>query len=193
MNSDLSLAAQRGWKIFPLVHSSRFAVRQPLLHEATANEAQIERWENQYPECNWAVAAGKESGVFAIKFSLDTGLATMREFGERDPRISRTLQVRSPNELLIFLEWPAAGSPIFTCGMIAPGARLRGEESYVPIPGPGVQVHPHCEYVDREAPTLPASEWLMERIYQGASRYGGGQLLVFSRLPNVAPVRTAPL
>jgi hypothetical protein len=39
MNSDLSLAAQRGWKIFPLLHSSRFAVRQPLLHHATSNEA----------------------------------------------------------------------------------------------------------------------------------------------------------
>ena len=48
MNSDLSLAAQRGWKIFPLVHSSRFAVSQPLLHDATSNEAQIEHWENKY-------------------------------------------------------------------------------------------------------------------------------------------------
>ena len=150
MNSDLSLAAQRGWKIFPLVHSSRFAVSQPLLHDATSNEAQIEHWENKYSECNWAVATGEESGVFAIKFSLDTGLATMREFGERDPGISRTLQVRGPNELLAFLKWPAAGLPIRTCGMTAPGARLLGEESYIPIPGPGMQIHLHCEYADRD-------------------------------------------
>lgn len=186
MNSDLSLAAMRGWKIFPLVHSSRFAVSQPLLHDATSNEAQIEHWENQYPECNWAVTTGEESGVFAIKFSLDTGLATMREFGERDPRISRTLQVRGPKEILTFLEWPAAGLPICNCGVIAPGACLLGEESNVRIPGPGMHVHPHCEYVDREAPALPASEWLMERIHQGGHRYGGVQLLTFSRLPNVA-------
>jgi hypothetical protein len=186
MNSDLSLAAQRGWKIFPLLHSSRFAVRQPLLHHATSNEAQVERWENQYPEYNWAVATGKESGVFAIKFSLDTGLATMREFGERDPETWHTLQVRGPNEILTFLEWPAAGLPISTCSMIAPGARLLGEESYIPIPGPGMRVHPHCEYVDREAPALPVSEWLMERIHQGGSRYGGVQLLAFNPLPNVA-------
>jgi hypothetical protein len=186
MNSDLSLAAMRGWKLFPLVHSSRFAVSQPLLHDATSDEAQIAHWENQYPECSWAVAIGEESGVFAIKSSLDTGLATMREFGERDPRISRTLQVRRPNELLTFLEWPAAGSPIRTCCMTAPGARLLGEESYVPIPGPGMQIHLHYEYVDREAPALPASEWLMERIHQGGHRYGGAQLLAFNPLPNVA-------
>jgi hypothetical protein len=70
MNSDLSLAAMRGWKIFPLLHSSRFAVSQPLPHDATSNVAQIEHWENKYPECNWAVAIGEESGVFAIKPSL---------------------------------------------------------------------------------------------------------------------------
>jgi Bifunctional DNA primase/polymerase, N-terminal len=186
MNSDLSLAAQRGWKIFPLVHSSRFAVSQPLLHDATSKEAQIEHWENKYSECNWAVATGEESGVFAIKFSLDTGLATMREFGERDLGIWRTLQVRRPNELLAFLEWPAVGLPIRTCDMTAPGAHLLGEESYVPIPGPGMQIHLHCEYVDREAPALPASEWLLERIHQGGHRYGGGQLLAFNPLPNVA-------
>jgi Bifunctional DNA primase/polymerase, N-terminal len=186
MNSDLSLAVMRGWKIFPLVHSSRFAVSQPLLHDATSDEVQIEHWENQYPECNWAVAPGEESGVFAIKFSLDTGLATMQEFGERDPGISRTLQVRGPNEILTFLEWSAVGFPISNCGVIAPGACLLGEESYVPIPAPGMHVHPHCEYVDREVPALPVSEWLMERIHQGAHRYGGVQLLKFSRLPNVA-------
>lgn len=127
-----------------------------------------------------------KSGVFAVKFSLDTGLATAREFGERDPGISRTLQVRRSHELLTFLEWPAAGLPICACGMIAPGARLLGEASYVPIPGPGMQVHLHYEYVDKEAPTLPASEWLMERIHQGGSRHGGGQLLAFIPLPDVA-------
>jgi hypothetical protein len=131
------------------------------------------------------VATGEESGVFALKFSLDTGISTTREFGERDPRISRTLQVRGPNEILTFLEWPAAGLPICTCGVIASGACLLGEERYVRIPGPGMRIHPPCEYVDKEAPALPASEWLMECIHQAGSRYGGG-LLAFSRLPNVA-------
>src|ERR1700720_1527291 len=38
MNSELSLAAMRGWKIFPLVHRSRFAVSQPLLHDNLSEE-----------------------------------------------------------------------------------------------------------------------------------------------------------
>lgn len=186
MNSDLFLAARRGWKIFPLVHRSRFAVQQPLQHHATSNEAQIEHWENEYPECNWAVTTGKLSGVFALKFSLDTGCATMRELGERDPDISRTLQVRGPNELLAFLEWPAAGLPAFAGGMIAPGARLQGEEEYIPIPGPCMHIHPRYEYVDREAPVLPASECVMEHIHQSAIRHGEPPLLAFTPLPIVS-------
>ncbi|HKU24529.1 MAG TPA: bifunctional DNA primase/polymerase [Candidatus Sulfotelmatobacter sp.] len=186
MNSDLLLAAQRKWKIFPLLHNSRFAVRQPLLHHATSNEAQIEHWENQYPGYNWALATGNESGVFAIKFSLDAGLATLREFGERDPYISDTVQVRGPNEFFAFLKWPAAGLPASAFGVIAPGACLQGEEGYVSIPGPNMHTPPRHEYVDREAHVLTASEWLMERINQGGSRHGGIQLLAFKPLPNVA-------
>jgi hypothetical protein len=178
MNSDLLLSVQRGWKIFPLVHSSRFAVRQPLLHHATSSEAQIEHWENVYPECNWAVATGKESRVFALRFSLDPEIETIREFGEWDIGISRTLQMRAPNEILAFLEWPGSGLPTYSCGaMMAPGARLRGEEDYVPIPGPGMHVHLHYKYVDREAHILPASEWLMDLVHSGSSRHRTSQLL----------------
>jgi hypothetical protein len=137
MNSDLSLAAQRGCKIFPLLHRSRFAVRQPLQHDATSNEAQIEHWENQYPECNWAVATGKESGVFAIKFSLDTGLATMQEFGECDPDTWHMLQVRGTNELLTFLEWPAAGLPICTCGILRQAPAFWEKRVMSPFPVQG--------------------------------------------------------
>lgn len=186
MNSDLLSAVRRGWKIFPLVHNSRFAVRQPLLHHATSNEAQIEHWENQYPGCNWALASGKESGAFAIRFSLDIGLATLREFGDRDPHISDTLQVRGPNELFVFLKWPMTGLPACTFGVIAPGARFQGEEGYVSIPGPDMHTPPRHEYADREAHVLTASEWLMERIHQRGSRHRGIQLLAFKPLPNVA-------
>ena len=157
MNPDLLLAAQHGWKIFPLVHGSRFAVWQPLLRHASSNQTQIEQWENEHPECNWAVATGKDSEVFAVTFSLDAGFATMRELGEYYPGISRTLQARGPHELLAFLEWPTSGLTTFLRGMMAPGIRLRGEEDYVPIPGPGMNLHRRYEYVDREAAILPAS------------------------------------
>ncbi len=186
MNSDLSLAVQREWKIFPLLHSSRLATWQPLLNHATSNEAQIEQWENQYPDCAWAVATGSESGVFALNFSLDVGVASMREFGECDPDLSRTLQVRGPNELLAFLEWPAAGLSPWTKGMVAPGVRLWEEGSYVPIPGPGMSIQRQYEYVDQEAPALPPSESLMDLIHADSSTHGAARILAFRQSPDAA-------
>ncbi len=186
MNCDLLLAVRREWKIFPLLHSSRLATGQPLLNHATSNEAQIEQWEREHPESAWAVATGSESGVFALNFSLDLGLASTREFGERDPDLSRTLQVRGPNELVTFLEWPACGLLPWVRGKIAPGVRLAEEGNYVPIPGPGMSVDRHFEYVDREAPALSPSEWLMDLIHSDSSGHGGARILAFRPSPGAA-------
>jgi hypothetical protein len=65
-------------------------------------------------------------------------------------------------------------------------AGLNLPTSYVPIPGPGMQVHPHCEYVDREAPALPASEWLIDLIHAGSGGQRTSRLLACRPLPNTA-------
>jgi hypothetical protein len=152
---------------------------QPLLTHATCNESQIEQWETQYPDCSWAVATGGESGVFALNFSLDTAVTTMREFGELDPDLSRTLHVRGPNELFTFLEWPACGLSTSVQGTFATGVRLLEEGNYVPIPGPGMRADRHYEYVDRQAPALPPSEWLMDLIHVEGGEHGGARILAF--------------
>lgn len=185
MNCELLLAIRRDWKIFPLLHSSRLASGQPLLAHASSNETQIEHWENQYPECAWAVATGSESGIFVLHFSLDGGAVSMQEFGERDPDLPRTLQVRGPNELLAFREWPACGLLPWAHGNIAtPGVRLSEEGSYVPIPGPGMSIHRRYEYVDPEAPALPPSEWLMDMIHAGNSGNRTARILNFRPSPD---------
>jgi hypothetical protein len=54
MNAELSSAVRREWRKLRLLYRSRLAVAEPLLHHATCNERQIERWQTQYPECSWA-------------------------------------------------------------------------------------------------------------------------------------------
>jgi Bifunctional DNA primase/polymerase, N-terminal len=186
MNSELSSAVQREWKIFPLIYRSRLAMAQPLLNHATCNELQIEQWETQYPECSWAVATGSESQVFALNFNINKDVMRMREFGELDPDLSRTLQVRSPNEIFTFLEWPACGLLTFGQDTLATGVRLLEEGNYVPIPGPGMSVDWHYEYVDREAPALPPSEWLMDLIHLERGEHGGARILTFRPSPDAA-------
>lgn len=186
MNSDLSSTLPREWRIFPLLHRSRLALGQPLLHHATSSETQIERWGVQYPECGWAVATGSDCGVFALNFALDTAVTSMREFGEHDPDFMHTLQVRGPNEIFAFLEWPACGLSRCSQDALATGVRLLEEGNYVPIPGPGMSADRHYEYLDREAPALPPSEWLMDRIHADNGDHGGARILAFRQSRDAA-------
>jgi hypothetical protein len=186
MNPELSSAAKREWRIFPLLHRNRLATAQPLLHHATSNETQIEQWQTEYPDCSWAVATGSESQVFALTFSIDTAVINMRKFGELDPDLLRTLQVRGPNELLTFLEWPECGLLPWARGIIAPGVRLLEEGSYAPIPGPSMSANRRYDYVDREAPALGPSEWLMDLIHADNGGHGGARILAFRPSPDAA-------
>jgi hypothetical protein len=43
------------------------------------------------------------------------------------------------------------------------------EGNFVPIPGPGMSADRHYEYLDREAPVLPPSEWMMDLIHGTAA------------------------
>ena len=78
MHSHLSQVIRRGWKIFPLIHKSRFAVSQPLLEHATDSVEQVELWQTEYPDCGWAVATGERSGIFALEISFDLGFRKIR-------------------------------------------------------------------------------------------------------------------
>ena len=186
MNSELLSAVQREWRILPLIHS-RHATAQPLLNHATSNEAQVEQWETRYPDCRWAVATGSESRIFALHFTLDTAVTTMREFGELDSDLSRTLQVQGPNEIVIFWEWPALGLSTSGQGTLATGVRLIEAGAYAPIPGPGMSADRHYEYLDREAPVLPPSEWMMDLILGHSGGHGGARILPFRRSANAVP------
>jgi hypothetical protein len=186
MNPDLLFAVRQDWRIFPLLNHSSLATEQPLLHHATSEEGQIERWEQQYPECAWAVATGSESAVIALNFSLDEGSASIREFGERDFTLSSTLQLLGSNELFTFLEWSTVVLPPWTPGMIAPGVRLLEAGDYVRIPGPGISAHHQYEYLDREAPIRPPSAWLMNLIHGDSRMPPVARILAFRPSPDVA-------
>ena len=64
MNSDLSLAVQRKFKISPLLPRSRLAAEQPLLRHATSGDAQIKQWESEHPESAWAEPPGRAQQIW---------------------------------------------------------------------------------------------------------------------------------
>jgi Bifunctional DNA primase/polymerase, N-terminal len=164
MNNELASAWQRRWKIFPLIHRSRFAIEQPLLAQATTCAEQIRRWQRDYPDCDWAVATGKHSDVFALQLSLDWGINTMRvRFGEQIHALD-TLQVQAPNRLIVFFRWPVDGFPVCISNLIATGIHIFETGSYIALPAANNVRDIRYEYRNPDASVVPAPLWLLDFI-----------------------------
>src|ERR1700757_2532142 len=105
------LAIQKGWRVFPLVHRSRFVPEQPFLHQATSSIEQIEQWQREYPGCAWALATGPHSNVFALDASCDLGVQTLGAHCREESILANALQIRSQNRIILFFRWPNAEFP----------------------------------------------------------------------------------
>lgn len=152
MNNTISLAKNRGWKVFPLVHSSRFAITQPLLSQATSSIEQIEQWQQQFPQHDWAVTTGPQSNLLAIEFSLDLGISTLRARLTDDSLLADALQIHSSHSLTTFHCWPSLEAPSLRRGQIAPGIRLYQHGDFVAIPSGEHSKFAPGRLVDRGAP-----------------------------------------
>lgn len=113
MHPNLAHALRRGWKIFPLIHKSRFAVSQPFLERATDSVEQVELWQTEYPNCEWAVATGQHSRVFALELSVDVGFKTLRSQCPKQSDFMDTLQTKTPSWVTLFYQWPDGGFPTY--------------------------------------------------------------------------------
>jgi len=173
------LAIQKGWRVFPLVHRSRFALEQPFLHQATSSIEQIEQWQREYPGCGWALATGPHSNVFALDASHDLGIQTLRAHCSEESILAHALQIRSKNRIILFFRWPNAGFPSSKSGLIAPGLYLRQAGCYVVIPTVNAIGVNADGFLDYEASVEDAPSWLMENICAVMAKQESARILPF--------------
>ncbi len=170
MHNAIELAIQRGWRIFPLIHRSRFSKEQPLLREATSSIDKVEEWLEQYPDCPWAVATGEESGVFAVEFSRDSGIQTMRSLCEDDFSAMDTLQIRTTKLVTMFFRWPDNELPMFFRGQIAEGISIRHSGDYAWLPAEAEESGGEYMYSNSTESPKEAPGWLLNLIDQKSSK-----------------------
>ena len=173
MQPDLAHALETGWKIFPLIHKSRFAVSQPLLEHATDSVEQVELWQAEYPDCGWAVATGECSGIFAMEISFDLGFRKIRNLCRGQSDLMDTLQIEAPGRVTLFYRWPDGGFPPCPRTSIAPGIHLLQETHYVMLPAIVVGDSKRHESNLTGATLSAAPAWLLsfliERAQEGRS------------------------
>jgi hypothetical protein len=187
--NEITLALQRGWQIFPLVHTSRFAIEQPLLKQATSSVEQIEAWLKQYPDCGWAVATGEKSGVFAVEFTRDMGIETMRSLCEGDFTAMDTLQTRTAKQITMFFRWPDGGLPASRREQIAEGIAIRHSDGYADLPVGIGATGSQSTYSNLNEPIQNAPAWLLDHIIQAFAKRRTAEVIAFpSRIADMLSV-----
>src|SRR6266566_1218538 len=110
---EIQAIAAQHWKLFPL-GSEGEARKRPAITDwpklASCDLNQLRSWTQQFPNCNWAVLTGEESGVFAL--DLD-GIAGERWLDQKitscgvEWMATRQVVTGSGGTHLYFL-WPSA-------------------------------------------------------------------------------------
>ena len=180
MHQDLAQALQRGWKIFPLIHQSRFAVSQPLIEHATDSAEQVELWQKEYPNCGWAVATGERSGIFALEISFDLGLKKIRSLCHEQSDLTNTLQIKTSSRVTLFYQWPRDGFPTCAQASIAPGIRLLQETHYAML---SATISGDCishEAGPTEVTLCAAPAWLIAFLFERAQQTRLAEIVPFS-------------
>jgi hypothetical protein len=121
--------------VFPLIPRSRFATEKPLLSQAASSIEQIDEWKKQYPDCSWAVATGKHSGVFVVECTLDLGIQTLRAHCDEEFALMDTLQILTANRIaMFFFRWPDAGLLARRRATLAEGVHVRKAGGLIELP-----------------------------------------------------------
>lgn len=179
MHPDLAHALERGWKIFPLIHKSRFAVSQPLLKHATDSVEQVELWQAEYPDCGWAVATGERSGIFALQISFDLGFRKLRSLCPGQSDLMDTLKVEAPGRVALFYQWPDGGFPTYARISMAPGIHLLQETHYVMLPVIDGGDSKRHESDLAEAALSAAPAWLLTFLFERVQQTRPAEILLF--------------
>ena len=140
------------------------------LKDATTNAAMIQVWDRQYPGCNWAVATGPESQIFAV--DIDPGGESALAAWEKEHGSDwlKTLHAETPRGQHFYFKYPehleTDGFEIVnSTGELASGIDIRGKGGYVIVP-PSHR-HNGCYKWNGDGPDTPilaAPEWLLKLV-----------------------------
>ncbi len=171
----IEAAANRGWKIFPILTRSRHASHADAwIVQATSDPEQLLRWAAEHAHCNWAVATGEESGIVVLEMDRVLSQRICCEMMKNDPgegdQMQQTLTAMAGmGEAAVrysFFRWPRYRRMRRLRLSFTPGVRLHGEEDYVLIPPSTRMNGERYVYVDPEADPLPAPSWLLSLAFE---------------------------
>ena len=167
MNLPREVAAgiQRGWCYMPCAPQGKTALLKGWPTLATANPETIERWGTRYPGCNWGVATGPISGVFALDVDGEVARASLAALETHYGPLPITLTIvtgREDGGEHLWFRYPVGRTIRNSAGKLGAGLDVRAAGGYVVVPP---SIHPSGKkyiFNDETVPISNAPEWLLE-------------------------------
>lgn len=159
--------AKHGLRVHPLQKQNKVPILGKWQERATTDEAKIRVWAGEYPDCNWGVATGPDSGVLVVDIDPKNGgdanwEALVAKHGGVDTPVVRT----GSGGTHYYFKYPKGSNLGNSRGKLPPGIDIRGINGQVVAPG---SIHPNgtpyswvCG-ID-EVPFSPIPLWLLELI-----------------------------
>jgi hypothetical protein len=157
-----------GWRIFPCAERGKVPLLKNWPRSASSDMDVIRKWAEKHKACNWGVATGPESGIFAIDIDGESGEESFSSLVNEHGAWTETLAVTTARGRHFYFDWPASGTIRNSAGKLGAGIDVRGDGGYCVIPP---STHPSgasYEWATANFQTTPAIEWLLERITSAA-------------------------
>ena len=169
MLPDLLLFALNcGFRVFPCHPRSKVPCIKSWRKLASSDPAAIEKWARKYPDCNWAVATGPESGVFVLDEDGAAGSESLRLLEVQHgplPATLTNLTGREDGGRHLCFRWPATGEVRNSAGQVGKGLDIRGAGGYIMI---APSIHPDTgqpyRWFDLQQTIAEAPAWFLDLL-----------------------------
>jgi len=160
---ETRVLVKRGFRIIPLRNREKIQILKRWKNFATTDPDQIAAWAHEFPDCNWGIPTGKESGFFVVDVDGEDGTRTTEEWSRQHGESwKQTLGVQAAHgpHLYYLCERQTISNSV---KQIAPGIDIRGEGGQVVAPG---SIHPtgHVYRLTNDLPIASPPEWLLAMV-----------------------------
>jgi hypothetical protein len=161
---EVRAAAARGWRLLPVQPRGKTPLVKEWQKVASNDLHQLEEWANTFPGCNWGLATGPGSGIFALDVDGEPGRSALLAYQREGHEIPDTLSTSTGNGSHVYFRWPVGAVIRNSAGKLAKGLDIRGDGGYVVIPPSVHSSGNQYAYTDPQEPVLDAPEWLLNML-----------------------------
>jgi putative DNA primase/helicase len=155
----------KGWYIFPCVNNEKRPLTENGFKDSSTDLKQIESWESNFPDANWAIETGNRSGVFVVDIDVKNNAQGEESLTELEQQYFLLPQTLTANT--------ASGGRhlYFNCNDlnirnrtgIRNGIDIRANGGYVLAP-PSIVMDKSYTWVDENTEIADAPPWLIDFI-----------------------------